>query len=362
MRFEIARGTLLKALAAASAVVDPKGPMPVLANVLLEVNQSAVVVSATDLHRSVCVVETVDSAKAGSVCADGKSLKDRVAAMPDGTLKIESKDNQLVVRHKSSKRRFTLSTLPAAEFPALTKPNGSELSFNAVELSGLLGSVRHAVSTDDSRPQLSSLLLRTNGGRTTVASTDGHRLSVARRETGNQDTKRDLLIPRMAIPSLLGLCDEHGSIEIYQGNVWCHAEGKHVAGFVTPDAQFPPWEQVVPESSEHHVVINRADTLEAAKAIMVAADNKSGGMCITFDEAEVRFDADSHGGGCGTDSVPVESSSASKVTIGVNGAYLVQALDSMAADTVRVEFSGELDPVVITETEDRFEVLMPMRV
>jgi DNA polymerase-3 subunit beta len=132
------------------------------------------------------------------------------------------------------------------------------------------------------------------------------------------------------------------------------------------DAQFPPYQQVIPQSTDRTIVAPRAAVIDALKAVSIAASDRTGGVKITTGTNVLRFASESPESGEGFDEVPVEYD-AGELMIGFNARYFLDVLAAVDDDEVTIGISGELDPVVLkpratTEGSSYVAVVMPMRI
>jgi DNA polymerase III subunit beta len=132
------------------------------------------------------------------------------------------------------------------------------------------------------------------------------------------------------------------------------------------DAQFPPYQQVIPSMSDRSIRAPRAQLADALKAIRLAASDRTGGVKLTVTSRALRITSESPESGNGFDEVPVDYDGP-EVTIGFNASYFLNVLDAIDDDEVALGISGELDPAVIrpaTEStaESYVAVIMPMRI
>ena len=118
MKLSAPREALLEPLQAVIGVVERRQTMPVLANILLTAADDGVAITATDLEVELVATADVTVEKPGEITVPGRKLLDICRALPDGQqVTLTLSGDKVTVR--SGKSRFTLSTLPAAEFPTV---------------------------------------------------------------------------------------------------------------------------------------------------------------------------------------------------------------------------------------------------
>ena len=122
MKFTSERERILEPLQAVIGVVERRQTMPILANVLLSAKNGRIAVTATDLEVELMAGGEVTVQQAGDITIPGRKLLDIVRALPDKagvTFSLEG-EKALV---RAGKSRFTLTTLPASEFPSIEEIN-----------------------------------------------------------------------------------------------------------------------------------------------------------------------------------------------------------------------------------------------
>jgi len=383
MHAVVSKKDLLRVLTRCQAVADKKSTMPVLGNVLLETTGSdRIRLAATDLYLAVSGTIPAQVDKAGSVAVGARDLFDRVRMMPDGQISITVDDNAAtVIRAMGAARRYTVHGIAGAEFPTLPQPDDGApvLSLDAQTLGGLIATTHFSISGDETRLHLNSALFEWEGSQVRMVTTDGHRLSKREFSVDGCEANATMLIPLKGVNELKRLCDEARAetskdADPSQSRLTMVQSGPNaffeLAGFQFSvklvDGQFPPYEQVIPETSERVVRAPRLSLADALKAVSVAASDRTGGVKMTLSPGKMRFESESPESGEGFDEVPVEYDGAD-VTVGFNARYFLDVLGAMEEDEVLLGISGELDPAVLrpaveTAGSSYLSVIMPMRI
>jgi DNA polymerase-3 subunit beta len=373
MDFTVAKRDLLKLARRAQAVADKKSTMPVLANVLLDAHEGTVTVSGTDLFLAVQGQAPADVKRAGSVAVPAKDLFDRVSMMPEGPLRLVSENGtSTVLRAASSARRYTLHGVPE---PA----EGSKtITITAETMSVLIARTQFSISPDDTRPNLNSALFEQTGERVRMVTTDGHRLSKMEIAVPEGSPDISLLLPLKAVAELKRLADEARAettnkdtpvvLElVHSGPNAFFKVAQATFSVKLVDAQFPAYQQVIPQRSSQKARIPRAAFADALKAVSLAATSRTGGVRVSLSPGLLRITSESPESGDGLDEVPMEYDGP-EVTIGFNAKYFQDVLSAMdGEEEVVLEFSGELDPAVLRpgstgEHAGYLAVVMPMRI
>jgi DNA polymerase-3 subunit beta len=181
-----------------------------------------------------------------------------------------------------------------------------------------------------------------------------------------------MLVPLKGIHELRRLCDEAASEGVESIGV---LQSGNSAFFRVPnlqlsvklvEVQFPPYAQVIPQSTQHRVVAPRALLADSLKAVSLAASDRTGGIKLSLNANVMTFASESPESGEGFDEVPVEYTGP-PLTVGFNAQYLLQVLNSVDQADVVLGVSGELDPATLQphgapEGYDYLAVIMPMRI
>lgn len=370
MKLKAPRNSLLEAATACAAAAGTKGTLPILACAKLDFERGTI--SATDLEVATTVEFGGKAEGEGSICINAEALAERVRMMPDGDVTISVTDNTATIT--SGRRRYKLPAFPGEEFPALPQFDGEGVRVERLPLLDAIKSTIYAVSQDVTRLHLHSLLVSSDDdGKLLCAATDGHRLSIDRQPI--EWSLQEALVPRggaLRIKKLLEDAKDQDTITIgVHGQPgggsnridWFVSAGFTELSVKLVDALFPPYQQVIPETTEAQHRVSRLALLDAVRAVSVAAGERTGGVKLTFEGATCTIEAETVESGEGHDVVElIGDADQPRLFFGCNGKYLVEALNSFVGDTVTIEGSGGLGPVKISDGGKRLNITMPMRV
>jgi DNA polymerase-3 subunit beta len=354
----------------------------VLSNVLLAVDgPDSLRLAATDLYLSLSGRIPAQVTKGGSVAVPAKDLLERVRMMPEGPVQISTQENaSTTLKAQGSARRYTLRGMPGDDFPPLPTPaeGAPTLALEVAVLQELITKTHFSISTDETRAHLNSAKFEWDGDIVRMVTTDGHRLSKMDVKVTGRQASSEMLIPLKAIQELRRLCDEAVSdqgkdtergpasaeLQVTQSGSSAFFQGAgSTFGVKLVDALFPPYAQVIPQSSDKKVRVSRAIFADALRAVAVAASDRTGGVKLSLSKGTMRITSESPDSGEAFDEVPVEHDG-SPITIGFNAKYFLDVLGALDEDEVFLHMSGELDPAVIRPASDRqfLAVVMPMRI
>jgi DNA polymerase-3 subunit beta len=181
-----------------------------------------------------------------------------------------------------------------------------------------------------------------------------------------------MLIPLKAISELRRLTDQAKSEKI--ATLVIQQSGPNafftVSGMMFSvklvDAQFPPYQQVIPSSPARTVRAPRLPFIDALKAIQLAASDRTGGVKLALVPGALRITSESPESGNAYDEIAVDYSGP-EMTIGFNAKYFLDVLAAIDEEEVGLGLSGELDPAVLmpateSSSSSYIAVVMPMRI
>jgi DNA polymerase III subunit beta len=379
MDLVIAKKELLRLVSRCQGVADKKSAMPALANILLAGEGNRLNVAATDMYLSVSGQANADIATAGSVAVPAKDLLERVKMMPDGPVQITTTSGaQTTIKAVGSARRYTLHGIPGSDFPALPKPepDAPKLTLPVDLLSLLITRTHFSISADETRAHVNSALFEWAGDRVRMVTTDGHRLSKMEATVEGSSATATMLIPLKAVSELRRLAEDAKAerSDAQPAEVLIAQSGPNAFFEIASmqfsvklvDAQFPPYQQVIPSVTDRSVRAPRAALADALRAVSLAASDRTGGVKLTTADNLLRITSESPESGNGFDELPVDYAGP-EVTIGFNARYFLDVLAAVDDDEMTLGISGELDPAVLrpateSSTQDYVAVVMPMRI
>lgn len=374
MEFSIEKSVFVQGLYYAQGIADRKSSMPILANVLLRTDGTdRLLVAATDLNITVTSELPCEVAVEGGLTLGAKYLHDIVKSLPGDRLSLKRSENNYA-EILAGKVNYKVIGLPDRDFPRL--PNHREGHFHKVDaapLRDMISKTLFSISMDETRYHLNGVLLECDGaGDAAIArmvSTDGHRLSKCERLIpGAPKLQPGVMIPRRGLLEIRRtLEDATGMIEIgfHLGHMFLK-NNRTALSVKLNDAQFPPYEQVIPTDYERLAIISRSTLLEGLKRVALVASDKTWGVKLNLQKGCLRIESDNPDLGQGREEIDVEYDGSS-ITVGFNAKYLIELLNEIDTTDVRLELNGELDPGVIRPTEEEgsrnryLGVVMPMR-
>ncbi len=116
MKFIVEREHLLKPLQQVSGPLGGRPTLPILGNLLMQVNEGSLLLTGTDLEMEmVARVALTQAHEPGATTVPARKFLDICRGLPEGAeITVTLEGDRMLVR--SGRSRFSLSTLPASDF------------------------------------------------------------------------------------------------------------------------------------------------------------------------------------------------------------------------------------------------------
>lgn len=366
MKFSISREALLRPLTLVAGVVERRQTLPVLSNVLIEVQDAQLSLTGTDLEVELIgrtAPTQVD--EPGSATVPARKLMDICKSLPDQSeISFALEDGRAVLR--SGRSRFTLSTLPVAEFPNIEDSQGSvELSLPRGTLKHLIDATSFAMAQQDVRYYLNGMLLELRSNLVRTVATDGHRLAVCSRPADIEvEPAQKLIVPRkgvLELGRLLDDSDEPVSLTLGASHVRAHT-GEFTFTSKLVDGKFPDYERVVPRGGDKVFIADRTGLRQVLSRTSILSNEKYRGVRLLLEEGNLQVMANNPEQEEAEENVAIEYSGAS-LEIGFNVSYLIDVLSVLREDRVQMTLADSNSSALMEEPGggDAMYVVMPMR-
>jgi DNA polymerase-3 subunit beta len=364
MKLTAAREDLLAPLQSVIGVVERRQTMPVLANVLLSAKENRLNITGTDLEVELVATSMVSVQQGGDITVPGRKLLDIFRSLPEkANVTLSTEGERLSVR--AGKSRFTLSTLPAAEFPLVEEINAQQtLTVAQGEFRRLIDKTHFSMAQQDVRYYLNGLLLETDGTSLRAVATDGHRLALCETTLAEgAKTNQQVIVPRKGVLELQRILGSDGNIELAIGTNHVRAQIGAIR-FTSKliDGRFPEYWRVIPANPARKVEADRELLRQSLQRTAILSNEKYRGIRLTARPDLLVIQAHNPEQEEAEDQVEV-TYQGEEVEIGFNVNYLLDALGAIDSDKVEIGLTDSNSSCLIHApgTVHTRYVVMPMR-
>ncbi len=366
MKFALQREDLLKPLQMVAGVVERRQTLPVLANVLMVLQDGNLSLTGTDLEVEITARTTAQpGAEDGEITVPARKLFDIVRSLPDeANIEIIEENQRVIV--KSGRSRFTLSTLPANEFPSVEESTTAlKFALPGKDLHHLIHCTAFAMAQQDVRYYLNGMLWEINPESLRLVATDGHRLALCTREQAIEtDASMQAILPRKGVVELSRLVNDIAEdIQISVGSNHLRiTSGDFTFTSKLVDGKFPDYERVLPRGGDKLVFGNRAELKSAFNRTAILSNEKYRGVRFGLSAGTLTIQANNPEQEEAVEEVTVDYGG-SELEIGFNVSYLLDVLNVLESETVKITLADSNSSALIEEPEgsDAVYVVMPMR-
>jgi DNA polymerase III subunit beta len=368
MEFSVKKFDLLDELSLTQGVVERKTTIPILSNLLFEVQASRLTITATDLELSIRTSCEAKVKKEGAGTIPAKKLLEIVRLLPDEEIRFKLLENHWV-QVTCDRKNYKLVGMSKDNFPALPSFPQALVKIPAKLLADVITKTTFAISLEESRYTLNGGLLVLKPGSLTMVATDGHRLAMVETDykfDGLAETR--VLVPKKAMSEVARLAAESGDgmVEFAQDESHLFFQfGGRLLSSRKLTGQFPNYEAVLPRDVNKTVVLERGELLDALRRVSQLADQRSHAVKFMLAKEGLEISASSPEYGEAKEAIEKEFTG-EPIAIGFNAQYLLDFLAAAADGPISFELkddqsAGQLRPLTDDSSRYRY-VVMPMRI
>ena len=378
MKITCLQENLSRGLAVVGRAVANRATLPVIHNVLLNVDQSMLKLSATNLEIAMTTWVGAKIEEEGSITVPARLLSEFVNSLPNDPINLQLDEGSGLLEISSGSSKAHINITDASEFPPIpTVDDGIAAEVDPLVLRSAITRVAFAAATEESRPVLTGVELKLDESKFTMAAADGFRLAVHHGALLKPvPEEMSVIIPARTMNELNRLIsDREEPVEILmtpaKGQVMFRIRGGDTVEIVSQLLQgtFPNYEQLIPQSYTTRAVMDLPTVLRAARTASIFARDGSNIIRMHLMPAEadteppkVEISARSEEVGDNEDTVDLDEIEGEEGKIAFNSRYLLDVLSVLEKGKVALETTTSSSPGVFkpTDSDDYIHVVMPM--
>jgi DNA polymerase-3 subunit beta len=363
MKLQVTQENLNRALGSVARVANSRGTLPILANVLIKTTKNRLSLSATNLDIAITHYIGAKVSEEGSITVPARLMQDFVGSLPESVINLELQETKLHVN--TDQYQSVVNGIVADDFPVMpAMSDGAKWKIAGNLLKRSLQQVVFAASSDETRPVLTGVLIKTIDGKLVMVATDSYRL--AEKQLGPQKQAIDLLIPASALHDLLriiGDTDDEVNVTHNEQQVLFQVGDIELVTRLVEGA-YPDYQKLIPGTFTTKATLKRADLVNVTKVSSLFARESAGSVTIEVDEKSKQLSIRSVASQLGENTA---TAAVSKVTgsssITLNSRYLLDALGVMNGEDVSFGFNGKLEPTLLQapDNPEYRHVIMPLK-
>ena len=378
MKITCLQENLSRGLAVVGRAVANRATLPVIHNVLLNVDQSMLKLSATNLEIAMTTWVGAKIDEEGSITVPARLLSEFVNSLPNDPINLQLDEGSGLLEISSGSSKAHINITDASEFPPIpTVDDGIAAEVDPFVLRSAITRVAFAAATEESRPVLTGVELKLDESKFTMAAADGFRLAVHHGALLKPvPEEMSVIIPARTMNELNRVrSDRVEPVEILmtpaKGQVMFRIRGGDTVEIVSQLLQgtFPNYEQLIPQSYTTRAVMDLPTVLRAARTASIFARDGSNIIRMHLMPAEadteppkVEISARSEEVGDNEDTVDLDEIEGEEGKIAFNSRYLLDVLSVLEKGKIALETTTSSSPGVFkpTDSDDYIHVVMPM--
>jgi DNA polymerase-3 subunit beta len=347
-------------------VVEKRNTNPILANILFELDDNKIRLTATDTEIQIKASDLLDFSGSESILftVPGKKLADILKSFPDqAAIALHIENNN--VKLSSGSFKVNLYALPASQFPNLTGlDTNTSIEIAEKELKKLIDSVHFAMANQDARYFLNGMLLEIKDGRLRLVATDGHRMGVINSEVSVENSENgQYIIPRKAIGEISRLLqDGERSLKIELGkNALMISIGDIEFSCRLIDGKYPDYEKAIPTQNNLEIIADKIQLKAALQRALILADERRAAK-LKLEEWKLYIESTSNEQDSAQEIVEINYQGEAFET-GFNLSYLLDVLNVIESEVVHMKFKDGSSTCQITGSPATGQYMVsPMRI
>ena len=365
MKFIVSSTYLQKQLQVLGGVINNSNTLPILDNFLFDLNQTKLIVSASDLESTMSTIIDVDSDNKGQIAVPAKLLLDTLKTFPEQPLTFVVESNN-TIEISSNHGKYALAYASADEFPKqieLREPNNTLIPSNV--LLTAINKTIFAAGNDDLRPVMSGVFFQFSNESLTFVATDAHKLVRYSRNDVKADQTAEFIMPKKPLNILKGILsttDQDVNIEYNDSNAkFSFGNTSIICRLI--DGKYPNYEAVIPKENPNHLTINRNQFLNSVKRVSIFSNKTTHQIRLKIAGAELNISAEDIDYSNKAEERLTCDYQGDDIQIGFNSRFLNEMLSNLESDEVQLEMSlpnraGILTPVDGLEKGEHITMLV----
>ena len=369
MKFNLNQKDLLQALNYCQGVIEKRSTLPILSNILLEIADSKLIITATDLDLIfIHKIENIEVLKEGKTTTTSSIMYDIIRKIDSGK-KINltlSDSNKLHL--ESEKSIFNLNCKNASEFP-ITDENFDENKFliKSKQLLKLLNKCKFSISNDETRHYLSGIYLHQtevdDKVYLTAVATDSHRMSISKIRLNQKINFEPIILPKKTIFQLCSLLDNFdGEVEIsnIKSKIKFEIDNSILISKLI-DGKFPNYIQVIPKNNQKKLEIELKSFLNSVDRVASVSLDKKDGVKFNLTKNALNLSVNNANSGDGEETLTAKFEH--DLEISFNSRYLIDVASQIDGEKIEIFFNDSGSPALIKDPGDfdSIFVVMPMK-
>jgi len=347
--------------------------LPILSNIMIEAREGNIKLITTDLELGVVSKVRGKIEAEGSITVDAKLFSDYISLLPNQKIEIEKTDSKISIKCENYKT--TIKGQESEEFPLIPQVDKKEhYTIKTEEFKKSLSQVVFAVSTSETRVELSGVLFNFQKDKLILAATDSYRLAEKKIniKTNSNEEKR-IIVPAKTLQEVIRILsgikeselNEGGEMKFYiSDNQILFEMGSTELVSRLIEGQYPDYTQIIPQNHKTTASINRGEFVRAVKASSIFSKTGINDVNLDFPIGKNQTVVSSASGQTGENITELTSNvSGGENSIVVNFRYLLDGINNINSENIKIELTDGNTPCILRgeKEDDYLYIIMPIK-
>lgn len=372
MKFNIDGRTFQQQLQAVSKVINAKNALTILDNFLLRVEGDVLSITGSDQENVITVsVAITDSEGDGIIAVSARRLLEITKEINNQPLTISVNDDTKEIDLQFLNGHFNFMGIPGEDYPMPRSldEDYKEMTLPASMVLKGIESTIFAASPDTVRPVMMGIYWDIHNDDVTFVSSDTHKLvRYINREKAPGIEASFVLAPKPANILRSLITKDTPEVRVAFDNKGCVMYfGDYVLTSLFINGTYPNYARVIPSENPFVMTVDRASLLASLRRVTLFASKASNLVVLKLQADGAHLSAQDLDYGMSAEEHVICDYSGNDMTIGFNGAFMIEILSNIKGDTVNLRLSDSARPGVYmpfeqAEGEDIVVIQMPMQV
>lgn len=370
MKFTISSSKLFSQLQAVSRVINNKNALPILDDVLFDLQGNELRLTASDGETTIRTSVEVEGAEgAGKVASAAKLLLETLKEFSEQPLVFTIDAQNFAVNMVSQNGTYSFVGVNGNEYPEMPEAEGDaqQILLPANVLQTAIEKTIFCTADDDLRPVMNGIYFDITADKVTMVATDAHRLVRYMNSGVQSGVTANFILPKKPAGLLKNLlAKEEAEVKVTFGAKNARFEfGSTILVCRQIEGRFPNYNAVIPQGNQNVVTVDRQTIINACKRVAVFANNGTAQLRLALSENQIKISAQDIDFSTSAEETIGCSYNGMPMAIGFKAPFLIDLLSSIESADVQLKLAdparaGLILPAENTENEDVLMLLMPM--
>jgi DNA polymerase-3 subunit beta len=375
MKTTIGKKKLVRYLSIADTIASSKSTIPVLTNVLLDIQGEEISIFSSNLETGIKITDTVSAHEEGALAVNGRKLLSIVKELPeDDVVMSTDENNRLTIESMSNQinAQFTIAGVAKDEFPEIKiQPDDGYIRISAEEFKKMIRKVIFSISSDENKYSLTGIFLEKNEATVNMVATDGKRLSLVTRESSNLGASPEgfeiphdgVIVPKIVFSELLKYSFESDTLQMgfSKNQIFFLYDNIHLTSNLI-EGKYPEYKKIIPSDRTKFFTAEKSLLLQAIRRVSILVDESYNQIKLSISEKKLTLSSQNPALGGAVEEIPIQYEG-DEIDIALNYIYLIDCLKEIDSDSVKIDFENSERVITLygSDEEGYINLIMPMK-